>query len=243
MRAPPEGAEAQGEGRARRRGAATVLMMLWTALVFPGWLVGPFLLAGRAWWPTGWAALGAQAAGFALHRVYVARRNPELLRRRGRVGEGTRRWDVAWNFLFWPLMATVACVAGLDARAGWTPMPAWLWPVGLAVLASGLGLSARAMAVNPFFEGTVRIQTELGHHVVDTGPYRTLRHPGYAGLALWALAGPFLYRSWLTFAPAMAVVAWVALRTALEDATLRRELSGYSAYAARVRSRLLPGLW
>ncbi len=42
---------------------------------------------------------------------------------------------------------------------------------------------------------------------------------------------------------AAASIAWIALRTALEDAFLRRELPGYADYARRVRYRLVPGIW
>lgn len=88
-----------------------------------------------------------------------------------------------------------------------------------------------------------RIQHDRGHRVIDQGPYRVIRHPGYVGVALWALAGPCLLCSWAALAPAGAVVLWLVLRTALEDALLRRELPGYADYAARVRWRWLPGVW
>jgi protein-S-isoprenylcysteine O-methyltransferase Ste14 len=35
----------------------------------------------------------------------------------------------------------------------------------------------------------------------------------------------------------------LVLRTALEDRTLRAELTGYANYARRVRYRLVPGIW
>jgi protein-S-isoprenylcysteine O-methyltransferase Ste14 len=219
------------------------LMMLWAVVVYLGWLVGSFLAAGTIAWPIGWAYFALLACGLVAHRLYVKRKNADLLRRRQEIGKGSKRWDIVWNLAFWPLMAMVAIVAGLDARHGWSPMPAWLWPVGALIFASALFLSGWAMGVNPHFEGTVRIQEERGHRVIDTGPYRCIRHPGYVGLALWALATPFLLLSWSAFIPAGAVAAWLVLRTALEDSTLRRELDGYAEYAKRVRSRLLPMIW
>ena len=57
------------------------------------------------------------------------------------------------------------------------------------------------------------------------------------------LATPLLLGSWWAFVPAVFTVAWLVLRTVLEDGTLRRELPGYEEYAGRVRWRLLPGVW
>jgi protein-S-isoprenylcysteine O-methyltransferase Ste14 len=222
---------------------AMLLMMIWAAIVYPGWIVGSFVAAGTIAWAHGWSFYAALLCALVLHRSYVARRNPELRQHRKDIGAGTKRWDMVWNLLFWPLMAAIAIVAGLDFRFGWAPMPLWLWPLGLLLLASGFAISAWAMSVNPFFEGTVRIQKERGQHVVEAGPYRRVRHPGYVGLCLWALASPFLLGSWIALIPAGVVVCWIVLRTALEDLTLRRELPGYADFAGRVRFRLLPGLW
>lgn len=210
--------------------------------MFAVWVVAPFAAAGRLDWLAGWVHLLAVAAGVLARGLHVARRNPELGRHRRAIGPGTRRWDLWWNALWWPLMASVAVVAGLEARRG-SSLPPALLAAGLPILAAGLSLSGWAAAVNPFFEGTVRIQPERGHRVVDAGPYRLVRHPGYLGLALWALASPLLLLSARALAPAALAAAWVALRTALEDALLRRELPGYADYARRVRFRLLPGVW
>ncbi|HTP29127.1 MAG TPA: isoprenylcysteine carboxylmethyltransferase family protein [Anaeromyxobacteraceae bacterium] len=201
-----------------------------------------FGAAGTLRWPSGWAFLGVMTGGSLLHRAWVARRNPEILKRRKSIGAGTKTWDKVWLAVFWPLMLLVPVVAGLHVvRAQGKPLPYWAWPVGAALFATGFGLSAWAMAANPFFEGTVRIQP--GQEVVESGPYRYVRHPGYVGLILLALAMPPLLFSGWAFVPAAVAGAWVVLRTALEDAMLRRELTGYEQYAARVRHRLVPGLW
>jgi protein-S-isoprenylcysteine O-methyltransferase Ste14 len=99
------------------------------------------------------------------------------------------------------------------------------------------------MVENRFFSGVVRIQTERGHTVCDTGPYRIVRHPGYAGNVL-ALPGVVLALSSLwTLIPAAAALIVAVTRTALEDRTLQEELPGYADYARRVRYRLLPGIY
>jgi protein-S-isoprenylcysteine O-methyltransferase Ste14 len=100
------------------------------------------------------------------------------------------------------------------------------------------------MLVNPHFEKTVRIQRDRSHKVIDAGPYRIVRHPGYACVIPgFVLCPPLVLGSWWSFVPALAAVIVLVIRTALEDRTLRNELPGYKEYAQRVRYRLLPGVW
>ncbi len=99
------------------------------------------------------------------------------------------------------------------------------------------------MGVNPFFEKTVRIQTERGHRVIDTGPYRFVRHPGYLGFCGWMLSTPLLLGSWWAFVPALLSILALVIRTTLEDRTLHNELTGYREYARRVHYRLIPRVW
>ena len=86
-------------------------------------------------------------------------------------------------------------------------------------------------------------RSERGHRVIDTGPYRYVRHPGYVGFVGWALSAPLLLGSWWALVPAVLTIASMVIRTALEDRTLHEELSGYREYASRVRYRLIPGVW
>jgi protein-S-isoprenylcysteine O-methyltransferase Ste14 len=99
------------------------------------------------------------------------------------------------------------------------------------------------MATNAYFSARVRIQADRGHQVVTSGPYGVVRHPGYAGTILAALALPVMLGSGWALIPAALLVIAVAARTVLEDRTLVAELGGYSAYAQQVRFRLVPGVW
>ena len=206
--------------------------------------VAVFWPAGTLHWPAGWAYLGLMTAYFCTNVVYLNRVNPKIIVRRMRFGAGTKRWDIVWLIVFTPLFTAMYVIAGLDAvRYEWSFMPAWLWILGLAVFLPGAWLLSWSMGVNPFFEKTVRIQTEHGHRVIDTGPYAWVRHPGYVGLFGWTLGTPFLLGSWCALGPAVLSALAMIVRTALEDRTLREELDGYEAYAQRVHYRLVPGIW
>jgi protein-S-isoprenylcysteine O-methyltransferase Ste14 len=217
--------------------------MVWNLAVFAAWIVLPFIAAGSVAWLAGWLHLCIVAAGAVAESVFVARKNPVLKPRRTQIGAGTKTWDLAWNIAFWPLMASIAIAGGRQHGASGSSLPAWVWLAGLAVVASGFALSAWAMGSNPHFEGTVRIQTEVNHRVFEGGPYRIVRHPGYLGLVLWALGTPLLVLSVWSLGAAAAAVAWIVVRTALEDTTLRRQLPGYEDYCRRTRFRLVPGVW
>lgn len=111
----------------------------------------------------------------------------------------------------------------------------------------GMGISCvvvfHAMLSNRFFSSVVRIQQERGHRVVDAGPYRVVRHPGYAGMILMAPFSGLALGSWISVAVALVYSGLVLRRVFFEDAFLRRNLDGYTAYAERVRYRLVPGIF
>jgi protein-S-isoprenylcysteine O-methyltransferase Ste14 len=144
-----------------------------------------------------------------------------------------------------PLAVGHVAVGRLDAsRFHWSPpMPPVLRVTGVLLLATGNALAHWAMAVNRFFSSVVRIQRDRGQRVVSDGPYGLVRHPGYAGCVLMLLGSPLALGSWWSIVPNVALGALLVHRTRLEERVLLAELDGYHAYAARVRARLLPGIW
>jgi protein-S-isoprenylcysteine O-methyltransferase Ste14 len=111
------------------------------------------------------------------------------------------------------------------------------------MLVAGVAATGWAQAVNPFFEPGVRIQSERHQHVIAAGPYRFVRHPGYVAAILMFFGMALALDSYWGLIPAAVASAVLVVRTAFEDRLLNRELPGYEAYASRVRSRLVPGLW
>ena len=121
----------------------------------------------------------------------------------------------------------------------------FLFPVIVAgvIVAIGGGLFTWATLVNPFYSASVRIQEERGQRVISAGPYAIMRHPGYAGIILFSVASGVALNSLLSIIPVVIAVAFVARATVIEDRMLRDELAGYTDYAAKVRYRLIPGIW
>jgi len=135
-------------------------------------------------------------------------------------------------------------VGALDVgRLHLTSVAPALRAVALIGMSASTLLVFHAMLSNRFFSPVVRIQRERGHRLIDTGPYGTVRHPGYAGMILMAPFSGLALGSWIAVAIALAYSALVLRRVFFEDAYLRNHLEGYAAYTERVRYRLVPGVF
>ena len=206
-----------------------------------------FICSGDpGWWQAWLYALLIAAAGIG-GRIWAEKRHPGLLAERQSIEsiQNAKTWDKVLA----PLMAVsigfpMVIVAGLDHRYGWSSeFPLWLVVIGFILISLGYAFAAWALAENRFFSSVVRIQTDRGHEVCDTGPYRLVRHPGYAGniLALFGIVLA-LESVWTLISAAVASIIAV-FRTVLEDRTLQEELPGYLDYAGRVRYKLIPWIY
>lgn len=220
------------------KGIATVV----ASTIFLGALL--FVSAGRWDLPMFWARLSVDFVLGIVGMVQMSRRSPDLIQYRIRLGasdipDGLYRWALSLGYLVHYV------TAGLDAgRFHWSgavPLPIQI--VGLLGYTGGVVFSTWASLSNPFFTGEVRIQHERGHHVIESGPYQLVRHPGYAGGMLFMLCSGVALGSWWSVVPMALVIATLIRRTALEDRLLQQNLDGYADYAGRVQFRLVPGVW
>ena len=223
-----------------------VLTLIQTVIVFgvlPAVVI--FSTAGR-WdlWNV-WAYIGI-FVGLSLFRdLAIYRKYPDLLKERIRPAARGR----GPGFLLGQLALTLFLilffsVAGLDQRFHWSDrVPVAGVVAGLAILAIGVGFINWAMLVNRFFASAVRIQSDRGQHVISRGPYAIVRHPGYTGAALAFAASALALNSLVLILPTALFFVVGVIRTADEDRMLQKELAGYAEYSAKVRYRLLPGVW
>lgn len=186
-----------------------------------------------------WAVLGGLTV-FSLALIITA--DPGLLQERRSPGPGnqdrfSRPVGIVLFLSHWILV-------GLDVgRFQWSVAPVGVQVAGLAGYIAALGVMLWAMRVNPFYSSVVRVQRDRQHRLIAAGPYRLVRHPGYAASILAFLGGGLAFGSWIAMSPIIVFVGLFIRRTLVEDHMLVRELEGYAKYAQRVRYRLIPGLF
>jgi len=205
-----------------------------------------FGAAGTARWPAGWLFLAETGGlGFAIG-LWLARHDPALLaeRQSSAFQRGQKAWDKVFVAALIVLTVAWFVLMACDAvRFRWSLVPQWLQGVGALLIALGMFIVHLTFRENTYAAPVVKIQTERGHRVISTGPYACVRHPMYAGMLLVFVGMPLLLGSWYGLAAAPVMAALIAVRAVLEERTLANELAGYREYTARVRYRLVPGLW
>jgi len=221
------------------------LRILQTAGFMVSWFVALFWSAGSVSWVRGWIYTAILLMAMGVIALVVWRYNRVLFAARAKIRrKDTKRFDIVFFAIYMPLALAQPVVAGFDAvRFRWSSMSFGMVYAGIALFAIACAAIAWVMAVNRFAEQSVRIQTDRGHTVITTGPYRFVRHPMYIGLSLWFIASALILGSLWALAIGCAITLLVIWRTAMEDRVLRRELPGYEEFTAQTRYRLVPGLW
>lgn len=206
-----------------------------------------FVSAGTLDWPMAWLYVILGIVSIIGSRLISLWRHPDLLRERASVADG--EGAAGWDRILVPLVAIlapviIAIVAGLDHRFAWSKdLPPIVQYIAAFLITVGYGVSVWAMAVNRFFSAVARIQSDRGHTVVTTGPYRIVRHPSYAGGVLASIAIPFMLNTLWALIPTLLSLIPLIVRTVHEDRMLINDLDGYAEYATRTRFRLFPGIW
>jgi protein-S-isoprenylcysteine O-methyltransferase Ste14 len=205
-------------------------------------LVSLFVAAGSLNWVWGWVLAGIMVVNKIVSLFFL---DPGLIEERTNVRRGYKSWDILLSTIMGRISPfAIIVVAGLDYRFGWSGgFPFGLKIAGVLLIVLAYALILWAMRTNRFFSAIVRIQKDRGHHVVSTGPYAMIRHPGYLGTIVHTVSLTLILGSYWAFIPTFIALAFCFIRIIMEDRTLKQELEGYDRYAGKVRYRLVPGIW
>ncbi|MDX8449342.1 methyltransferase family protein [Mesorhizobium captivum] len=204
-----------------------------------------FLSAGTLHWTGAWVYIVVMVGLSLTMGVALARRDPGLMNERLRPPiqkNQTAADKILLSILLLGIFGWLALM-GFDVRFGWSAVPAWVQVIGALVLLVGIWICYLTMLENSFAAPVVKIQDERGQRVVTTGPYSYVRHPMYGGAILYFAGTALLLGSWWGLASVLVFIVLLAIRTFIEEKTLRTGLQGYDDYAAHVRYRLIPMVW
>ena len=120
----------------------------------------------------------------------------------------------------------------------------WVWTlVGGSIFAIGMFIRISAIVtLGKFFTGSVRIHE--GHEMIQTGLYRTLRHPAYLGLSVMTLGCVTIFASLLGYVSFVIIyIPCLMNRIKIEEQVLLEEFGdGYREYSRRTK-RLVPFIY
>jgi protein-S-isoprenylcysteine O-methyltransferase Ste14 len=223
-----------------------IAKLLWQNLLYvAGMGALLFVFAGTLHWPAAWAFLVTMAVLGVASGLWLAGKDPALLAERMKPMMQERQPAADKKFMLVFGIAALAWFAaiGFDRRWHGSGMPVIWQALGFALLLASTVFILWVMRENSFAAPVVKVQTERGHRVIDTGPYALVRHPMYTGTLLFFIGAPLMLGSWWGVAMAPLFLVLFAVRAGIEERALVAGLTGYADYVARVRYRLLPGLW
>lgn len=204
-----------------------------------------FASAGTVRWPSAWVFLATCTLLGPLCGWWLYRIDPALLAERLRpvLQKDQPAADKMFMSVFVIAMLAWLALIGVDRRMQSSDVPVALQAVGFALFLLSTLFTLWVFRANSFAAPVVKLQAERAQRVISTGPYAHVRHPMYSGMILFFTAVPLLLGSWWGLVMAPIFVLLFAIRIGIEERTLRDGLPGYADYAARVRHRLVPGLW
>ena len=205
-----------------------------------------FLAAGTPAWPQGWIFLVLFVACSQATGLWLLKTDPALLaeRMKSPFSADQRPRDRAIIVVIMVFLCAWLVVMPLDGRRfGWSHTPLWAQVIGAVLIVGAFWGWVGVLRANSFASVKVRVQQERGQTVISTGPYAIVRHPMY-GYVLPLLVGtPLLLGSLWGLLGIVVVMPLLAARALGEEEVLMDGLPGYRDYAAKVRFRLVPGIW
>lgn len=217
----------------------------WRAIVFLAVAMGLllFLPAGTIRYWHAWGYLAIFMGASALITRYLLEKDPALLKRRmsgGPTAEKRKTQKLIMLFLSAGFIGLLV-VPALDHRFAWSRVPIDIVISGDILTAVGFYIVFLVYRENSYTSATIEVAED--QEVISTGPYGTVRHPMYAGSLIYLFGTPLALGSYMGLLVLAAMMPFFLWRLFDEERFLSKNLPGYAAYCAKVRWRLIPGIF
>ena len=202
-----------------------------------------FLAAGTTRYWQAWAYLAVFFGASFLITLYLMKNDPALLARRlsgGPTAEQEKSQKIAMLFVSIGFIALLVVPAlGRRFMRPGVPLPVAI--LGYVLTALGFYITFLVYKENPFASAMIKVTGD--QRVISTGLYAVVRHPMYAGGLLYLLGTPLALGSYWGLLALAAMSPFLLWRLFDEERFLSKNLPGYAEYCAKVRWRLIPGVF
>ncbi|MBO0798019.1 MAG: isoprenylcysteine carboxylmethyltransferase family protein [Blastocatellia bacterium] len=217
---------------------------MWLGQVVSFVLIGIvlFFAAGTIKYWQAWVYLGVGGISSVLLTLFIIK-DPILLENRTRFGPAAEKRAVQKVIVLCTVIPVIATfvIPGLDHRFGWSKVPWWLSLAGNLLIIAGMWMIFRVFKENSFGSATIEIAN--GQRVISTGPYAIVRNPMYASAAFYFIGMSLALGSYWGLIASVLTILGLVWRLLDEEKFLAQNLPGYTEYCAKVRWRLIPGIF
>jgi protein-S-isoprenylcysteine O-methyltransferase Ste14 len=210
------------------------LVFFGTALFLPAWTLH--------YWQA-WTFIAVFTVAAAMSSLYLAVRNPAALQRRLKAGptaETRPAQRIIISAIVLSVIATLV-ISAFDHRFGWSAVPVYMVVIGNVLVFAGLSIAQLVVVQNGYAAATITVEED--QPLITTGLYGLVRHPMYFGTVIMMVGTPPALGSLWGLLAVVGALPVLAARISDEERMLVEELPGYGEYMAKVRHRLVPGVW
>ena len=209
-------------------------------LGIPIFLLILFLPAGTFAYPEAWIYLAVLLIPMVFVMIYYIKNAPEFLVRRMRLKEKEGEQKIIVKLALIPILLAFI-LPGIDKRYGWSNVPFYIIAAADILVFVSYIFILYVFSENQFASRIIEV--EKGQKVIQSGPYRFVRHPMYLGTILMYIVSPLALGSYWAMIPGLLIIPVMIARIINEEKVLTKELEGYAEYKLKTRYRLIPGIW
>jgi protein-S-isoprenylcysteine O-methyltransferase Ste14 len=209
-------------------------------LVFLGLLL--FLTAGSLQYTEAWIYIFVVFVPAIFVITYFYKKDPNFIGSRILKRREKEQMHRSIQNIFSIVFLIGLLIPGFDFRFGWSNVPMSVVIISDILVFMGYMIIARVMEENRYASAIIEISKE--QKIIETGPYKIVRHPMYTGGLIFILFTPLALGSYWALIPfSIITVLPLILRIINEEKLLTANLPEYSEYCKKTKYRLIPFVW